>query len=184
MNMGKFFRTGLLLTLVAVVVSVPVYAAGPDDDAPPSETGEVTEAPTETTTETVVTEDDKTIVVNVTVPSAAAPASDDPEASPGVEMDPMPSDEPTYQAYTVTALNDVPQEDPDALSAVVSNLFGTYTPRTQTVTEYLADGSSVTYDEVIPGVAGLDWPWLAGVGLFGLSLWSLFLLIGGVLKRG
>ena len=41
----------------------------------------------------------------------------------------------------------------------------------------------MTYQEYVPGLAGLDWSWLAGVALFSITLWSLFALIGGVAKR-
>lgn len=84
-------------------------------------------------------------------------------------------------AYSVSELNDPPAPR-SPLSETVTALFGTYTPRTQTVTQHLEDGSVITYQEVIPGLAGLDWPWLVSVGLFALVLFSLLRLIGGLLK--
>lgn len=84
-------------------------------------------------------------------------------------------------AYSVSALDEAPNPN-SPLSEAVTALFGTYTPRTQTVTQHLEDGSVITYQEVIHGLAGLDWPWLVSVGLFALVLFSLLRMIGGLLK--
>lgn len=80
-------------------------------------------------------------------------------------------------------------DDPTApsvgsLPSLIGRVFGTYSPRTQTVTVYLDDGTTVESTEVIPGVAGMDFYWLAGVGLFSLVLWSFFRFLGVVLKNG
>lgn len=63
-------------------------------------------------------------------------------------------------------------------------LFGPYTPRMQTVTTYYNGEVVSTEEQVIPGVAGLDFEWLVSVGLFALMLWCLFRLLGGLLKHG
>lgn len=79
-----------------------------------------------------------------------------------------------------------PQAEPDTptLAETIRFLFGSYTPRTQMVTTYY-DGQSISTDEqIIPGLAGLDYEWLAGVGLFALTTFCLFRLLGGVLKNG
>lgn len=84
--------------------------------------------------------------------------------------------------YTLTSdsLDDAPQ----SLSAVVRNLFGSYTPRTQLVTTYY-DGQAISVEEqIVPGVSGLDWEWITGVVLFLLMLYCLFRLLGGVMKYG
>lgn len=67
--------------------------------------------------------------------------------------------------------------------AILSGIFGTYAPRTQTVTTYLSDGSSVTSVEIVPGLAGLDWYWLSGVLLFALVLFGLLRFLGVIFKR-
>lgn len=70
------------------------------------------------------------------------------------------------------------------LAETIRSLFGSYTPRTQTVTTYY-DGQPISTDEqIIPGLAGLDYEWLAGVGLFALTIFCLFRLLGGILKNG
>lgn len=70
------------------------------------------------------------------------------------------------------------------LAETIRSLFGTYTPRTQTVTTYY-DGQPIsTEEQIVPGLAGLDYEWLAGVGMFALITFCLFRLLGGVLKNG
>lgn len=65
-------------------------------------------------------------------------------------------------------------------------LFGAYTP--VTYTEYIyyiaADGSVVQdFNEVVAsGLAGVDWPWVMGVFLFAIVLYSLFRLLGVFFK--
>lgn len=74
-------------------------------------------------------------------------------------------------------------EDGDnSLLALVNSVFGDYQPRTQTVTEVYADGSTVTYTEVVDGLGGLDWYWLGGVLVFTIVLVSFFKFLGGIFK--
>lgn len=91
--------------------------------------------------------------------------------------------------YTVSTLDEYdiePASDAEeqTMRDVVALVFGEYTPRTQTVTEHLSDGSSVTYTEVVSGVAGLDWEWITGAGLFALAMFSFFKIVGVFLKNG
>lgn len=68
---------------------------------------------------------------------------------------------------------------------VIVQVFGEYSPRTQTVTQYLSDGSLLgTTTEIVPGVAGMDWSWISGVLLFALVLASFLKLVGVLLKHG
>lgn len=79
-----------------------------------------------------------------------------------------------------------PYAEPEtpALVDTIRSLFGPYTPRTQTVTTFY-DGQPISIDEqVIPGLAGLDYEWIAGVVLFALIVYCLFRILGGVLKNG
>ena len=84
-------------------------------------------------------------------------------------------------SVTVIDVNDDTPVRSEFGAAIVS-IFGEYSPRTQTVTTYFADGSYVTSVEVVSGLAGLDWVWLTSVGLFGLFLFCLMRLLGGVVK--
>lgn len=88
------------------------------------------------------------------------------------------------KADTVTVYNAESQSDHEdgTLPALVKKVFGTYTPRTQKVTNYLADGSTVESTEVISGIAGVDWYWITGVVLFSQVLWSFFRFLGVVIK--
>lgn len=53
---------------------------------------------------------------------------------------------------------------------IITNLFGSYTP--------LVDSSG----NIITGVSGINFTWLSGVLLFGLTLYCIFRIIGGILK--
>ena len=73
----------------------------------------------------------------------------------------------------------------DGLKAVIASIFGTYEPVTTTavVTETV-DGETVTtlVDVVASGSAGVDYEYLAGVLLFGIMLYCLFKLLGGIMS--
>lgn len=69
---------------------------------------------------------------------------------------------------------------------LILDIFGTYTPVMTEVGLVVtdADGYSTveTFEAVASGAAGLDWPWLMGVLLFAIVLWSLFRLLGVFFK--
>ncbi len=67
------------------------------------------------------------------------------------------------------------------LSATMEDIFGAYTPLTYQVTT-VSGGTTTVTTEIVPGLAGVDWPYLGGVCLFGVMLYCLYRLIGGVLK--
>lgn len=176
--MKSLFRwPALVLVAFALCLCVaPAHAAEPDADP-----GSVDD------TVTVESEaDDKNITVNITMPVVPPPTDPADNSAPAeAPEEPAPEAEPDYTPYAAFSLDSLTRaDDPEALSVIIDSLFGAYTPRTQTVTEYLSDGTSVTYQQYVPGVAGMDWSWLAGVGLFGLCLLSFFKIVGGVLKRG
>lgn len=68
-----------------------------------------------------------------------------------------------------------------SMKYVVRSIFGSYTPVTESVTTYLADGSAVTSTQVVAGVAGVDWPFICGVALFSILLYSFLRLLGVIL---
>lgn len=76
---------------------------------------------------------------------------------------------------------DPEQADREGLAGVVSSIFGTYAPRTYTTSTYI-NGEVVMGMEIVPGLAGLDWPWLCGAVLFGIMFFCLFRLLGGIWK--
>lgn len=153
-----------LLLVLSFCLTVPALAVGEEEEPPPLE-------PITVETEA----DGKAIVVNVTLPAAASPAPTEPPEEVPAET------APAFTPYSVAALDEAPAPGATLVDTITA-LFGPYTPRTQTITEYLPDGSSVTSQQVIPGLAGLDWSWLASVGLFALFLYGLLRLIGGLIK--
>ncbi len=120
------------------------------------------------------------LVVLLPAAHAADPLAGEPE-------DPAPVTLP----YTTYTLDEPTIEEPTStpadgelaqLPALLKELFGEYQPKTRTVTQVLADGSSVSYQEYVPGVAGMDIEWLASVGLFALFLFCVMKGVGGVFK--
>ena len=72
------------------------------------------------------------------------------------------------------------------MKELITTLFGTYTPvmtEAAVVSTGLDGASYVNYvDVVASGAAGLDWPWIMGVVLFAICLWSMFRIIGSFFK--
>lgn len=167
--MNRFFLA-VFTTVCVLLYTLPALAVEADsltEEPPPDPVTVETEA------------GDKNIVVNVTLPALASP-----EPTPELPADALAEPGPSFTPYSVSSLDDTPPADGTTatLADTVTALFGAYTPRTQTVTDHLADGTTVTSQQVIPGVAGLDWPWLTSVGLFALFLYGVLRLIGGLIK--
>lgn len=130
-------------------------------------------------------------------PAIEEPASDiveevTPEESEEEEvilMGVLDETDSSIMPYTISELNEVDSEipsDPEnqTMKDVVVMVLGEYSPRTQTVTQYLSDGSSESYVEIVPGVAGMDWEWISGAVLFALVLFSFFKFVGVLLRNG
>lgn len=66
------------------------------------------------------------------------------------------------------------------MRALIESIFGVYTPVTYDVLD--AEGK-LLYTAVADGAAGVDWPYVGGVLLFALVLYSFFRLLGVVFKR-
>ena len=68
---------------------------------------------------------------------------------------------------------------------LVISLFGSYEPVmtfTPVVTEVEGVVSTELVEVVASGAAGLDWPWIMGVGLFAIVLYSMFRILGVFFK--
>ena len=63
---------------------------------------------------------------------------------------------------------------------LMQSIFGVYTPVSYGVFD--AEGN-LLYTAVADGAAGVDWPYVGGVLLFALVLYSFFRLLGVVFKR-
>lgn len=84
--------------------------------------------------------------------------------------------------YTTSYLVVSAEEPRDGLAGLVSSIFGSYTPRTY-MTDTVVDGVIVdTVEQYVPGLAGLDYEWIAGVALFGIMLFCFMKMTGGLLK--
>lgn len=80
---------------------------------------------------------------------------------------------------------DAPVEVLTGLKALVTSIFGEYTPVTTTsvVSQTVGnDTQQYLIETVAPGAAGVDYEWVAGVALFAIMLFCLMKLLGGVLK--
>lgn len=70
--------------------------------------------------------------------------------------------------------------------ALIQSLFGAYIPITYSETTYVWDEVNQTFlsiqNEIIPaGAAGVNWNWIAGVFLFGIMLYSVLRIVGGLI---
>ena len=170
--MKRFFPL-LLCALALVSLVCPALAAdAPPDDAP-------VPSPSPVTVET--SEGEKDITVNVTVVNEAAPAAGDAEPAASAPAEDESAEAPSNGGAVLKTLEAPAPTDRSPLMEAVSGLLGEYQPRTCTVSTCLPDGSVVETVELVPGLAGLDYTWLAGFGLFALSLFCVFRMIGGVL---
>lgn len=80
---------------------------------------------------------------------------------------------------------DSPVQVPDGLKALVTSIFGEYTPITTTtvITETVGNETrQYLVETVASGSAGVDYEWIAGVVLFAILLFCFMRLLGGVLK--
>ena len=80
---------------------------------------------------------------------------------------------------------DAPVEVLTGLKALVTSIFGEYTPVTTTsvISQTVGnDTQQYLIETVAPGAAGVDYEWVAGVLLFAIMLFCLMKLLGGVLK--
>lgn len=168
--MKRFFPL-MLCALALVSLACPALAS--DDTS-----GETASAPP-VTVET--SEGDRDITVNVTVVNEAAPAVEDAEPSAPVPAEDIPVEAPPGENLVLRTADEPAPADRSPLMGSISALLGEYQPRTCTVSTCLPDGSVVETVELIPGLAGLDYPWLAGFALFSLSLYCVFRMIGGLL---
>lgn len=63
----------------------------------------------------------------------------------------------------------------NTIKDLILDIFGVYNPPSFT------DGGGI---DIIPdGMAGMDWPWISGVFLFGITLYCVFRIIGGAFKK-
>lgn len=95
---------------------------------------------------------------------------------------------PENTTYSVTDLrvsdSGVASES-TGIKALIASIFGEYSPvKSAAVVSETVNGevNSTIIDIVAPGMAGVDFQWLAGVLLFAILLFCLMKLLGGVLS--
>lgn len=187
--MKRFFWL-LCFVLVLTLSVVPAFAAVDDPDVIPDSESEVLEEPS-----------------GEDIPTEEEPVAADPDAGSDVETVENPEEDVESDAVEDTSSGDVVDEEAGAsvvsidssavvvkdivdrtdvertsLTDAIHALFGEYTPRTYTVTTYLDDGTAIQSTEIVPGLAGLDYDWIAGVSVFVLALYCIFRMIGGMFR--
>ena len=119
-------------------------------------------------------------------PTAETPAEGD-ASSPSESVSPVIEMDTSYRTFSVSSLDDVASAPPDGaadtMDQVVVKVLGDYQRRTMTVQEMDTEGNVLaTSTQYVPGLAGLDWEWIAGAALFGLMILCVMRTIGGLLK--
>ena len=168
----------LLLCILSLLLTLPALAVEEG-----GETG--TDETTDPIAVETITKEEEGVTVNVTIqqPETAAP---DLEAV--VEgTDPAGENPPaarTFSSVTPDVSEAVPSEDaPATMARAVTAVLGEYQRKTMTVQETDAEGNVVsTSTEYVPGLAGLDYPWIAGAVLFTVFILGIFKLLGGLIR--
>ncbi len=173
----KLRKILVLCLVLCLCLSVAVYAEDPVPDS--GDSGDSSYSDSESDPEPAPAPDPE---VGTEADPEPAPAPEPepepaPESSDGASdsLPVTPSDLPTdfggpapdslypvYESvvfpYSTYSLDDTPAPYASGTMAdAITNLFGEYQPRTQTVADYLSDGTSVSYEQYVPGVAGMDW---------------------------
>lgn len=191
----KFFRAAApgLVALAVLLCAVPAFASKAPDSADTyvSEAGEVlTDGP-----DTPAPAGDNSVLDDIP-PDADGGSSD---SVPGVSASVTCSgadvtvnlDNRSYAFVVDVGGAEAPAEedtldevfvDSGTLPGFLRAMFGEYTPKTQVVTTYF-DGQLLDVStEYVPGLAGLDVEWIASVALFGMVVYCLFRLLGGMVR--
>ena len=193
-------RVLVLVCILAVLLSFPALAVedGTDfDSGSPSATGVEDSAVEDVQPDTPVvsadsTETEKEVTVNVTIQQPEASESSLDVAETPAEDIPVSvldtsEDAAAYRTFTVISPDDVEAvqsvDGSTVMADVVVSVLGEYQRKTQTVQEMDSEGNILaTSTEYVPGLAGLDYEWIAGAVLFALFLYGLLRMIGGLLK--
>ena len=104
-----------------------------------------------------------------------------------VTIETSKSEEGVTVNVTITqpdTLENAPADDGDpTMVDVVKGVLGEYQRRTYTVQELDSSGAVVsTSTQFVPGLAGLDYEWIAGAVCFVVFLLGIFKLLGGLMR--
>lgn len=117
-------------------------------------------------------------------PVASVPLVAEVQSTPDTAgIAPTEHDKPVY--HVADLRSDIVSAVPVGLKALIISIFGEYTPVTTTSVISETVGVEVNQylvETVASGAAGVDYEWIAGVALFGILLFCLMKLLGGVVK--
>lgn len=179
----------LILLMALALLVVPAMAEEIPADSSAGATSEESTDPV--TIDTTTTKEEDGVVVNVTIaqPETAADSSAESGAASSEETAASSlEDLPVVQSFSTLSPNllaaDASGDGSAAMADVITAVFGEYHRQTYTVSHYDSSGNVIaTSTEFVPGLAGLDYAWIAGVSLFALVLAGLLRLIGGLLRQ-
>lgn len=173
----------LVLLITLLLLTVPAMA----DELPEvmSEDVVTEELPDPVTIDTTKKEENG-VIVNVTIAQPEASAESAGENLEAVESA-SSENAPLVRTFSVSspdvmaALESL--DGSAAMADVVIAVLGEYQRQTYTVQQMDSEGNVIaTSTEYVPGLAGLDYPWIAGSVLFALLLAGFLRLIGGLLR--
>lgn len=168
--------------------------SGSIEEPPADDTSPGTDTMDTTVSADTTTADDGGVTVNVTIQQGETPTDPAVSENPEIPFEDIPvsvldtpEDPSAYRTFNVVSPNDdeaVPSPDGSTVMAdVVVSILGEYQRKTQTVTEMDSEGNILAVStEIVPGLAGLDYEWIAGAVFFALFLFSIMKLIGGLIK--
>ncbi len=168
-----------------VPVPDPESAPEPDPEPAPDPVPDIPEVSTEDAAE-VPAPDIESPSPDLDIPADVSGPGD--LDAPAYDVTEMPSGDVIIEEHTYTRTVDVIGA-PDILDlddltmrSALTAVFGEYQPKTQTVSTYYDGQFLDTSTEYVPGVAGMDMEWIAGVIVFTVLLYCLMKLLGGVFK--
>ncbi|WP_312940592.1 hypothetical protein [Oscillibacter sp.] len=173
----------LVLLITLLLLTVPAMA----DELPEDIAEDVaTEEPADPVIIDTQTKKDNGVVVNVTIAQPEIPTEPVGEDLEETESA-LVEDAPLVRTFSVSSPDVVAAleslDGSAAMSDVVTAVLGEYQRQTYTVQQMDSEGNVISSStEYVPGLAGLDYPWIAGAVLFGLLLAGFLRLIGGLLR--
>lgn len=173
----------LVLLITLLLLTVPAMA----DELPEDIAEDVaTEEPADPVIIDTQTKEDNGVVVNVTIAQPEIPAEPVGEDLEETESA-LVEDAPLVRTFSVSSPDVVAAlkslDGSAAMADVVTAVLGEYQRQTYTVQQMDSEGNVIaTSTEYVPGLAGLDYPWIAGAVLFSLLLAGFLRLIGGLLR--
>lgn len=178
----------LILLAALLLLTVPAMADDLPEDAPEAIP---TEAPADPVTiDTTTTKEGDGVIVNVTIAQPEAVPDSSVESGVSSSEEAVVSSEEdlsavrSFSVYSPDVLETLQSLDGSTVMAdVVTAVLGEYQRQTYTVQQLDNEGNVIaTSTEFVPGLAGLDYPWIAGAVLFALLLVGVLRLLGGLIR--